>query len=873
MSGGLGWDAADGRLGPAAGYYAGLGWKVFACHGIVHGKCTCGEVHASPKDVGKHPLGGSGHLDASSDAREVMGRWVGGGEWNVGVYCAGSGFIVVDVDPRNGGLESWDRLEELTEGTMEDTVEAWTGQYGARGGVARGRHLFYRVKDGEVLKGKVEGVPGIDIKHKGYVLVAPSRHGSGLIYEWAPGKAPWERQMAWAPEELLGLLRKGAPKGSGESVSEFGVMEWAGEKIDVDALVRDGIPDGERAVTLFRIACSIANEMPHKVLETERGKQVVRFQVKSINDKACRPPMEWGTGGGDDFSHQCDNAIKYVLENPKDRLLAEKISPELMSWAKGKREEGEALSLEERGKEISRLPRRGAGAAEMTTAEAVTGGSWSNIGGDFPADPDAAHEEDGGDPNNRSCTDIGNGRRIVDYAGEGVRYSNGIGWLVWNGQYWVPDTDTSMVREIAKRLPIWIGSEIYRIDEADLGAADKADTLMKWAQYAKSSSARKNAIEDASVDVRIRVPVTQWDSDAEMLGVRNGTINLRTGDLLAASPEHYITKQSRVAYQPGMKNYRWEQFLDFATGGDKELQRYLQMAAGYTLTGNRDHEVMFLVYGPAGSGKSTFMEVLGTLLGDYYITLDSDVLVETQGVQSSLEYHMAQLMGKRMIGISEWPQGKKTKEDQVKRLTGDTMVTGRHPSGRPFQFESQAKLWIGTNVKPQIQERAMWRRIRAIHFNHVPENPDPGLKPYLLDPEGALPAALSWAVEGAVMLLGSAERSPLRKEASRAVLEATDEYMKQEDRFGMFLSEETRDMAGGGVLVTELRVHYRRWLEDRGEREPGLTTVINMLQEKGEKVSGTGNKTRLEGRVLNPRVVPSVESGEWSGLVDASRSR
>jgi putative DNA primase/helicase len=317
----------------------------------------------------------------------------------------------------------------------------------------------------------------------------------------------------------------------------------------------------------------------------------------------------------------------------------------------------------------------------------------------------------------------------------------------------------------------------------------------------------------------------------------------------------------------------WTEFLEFATNGDKELQRYLQLAAGYTLTGDRSHECLFLVYGPAGSGKSTFLEVLGTLLGEYYLPMESDVMVETVGTKSSTEYHMAQLMGRRMIGISEWPEGRKTKEDAIKRLTGDTMITGRHPGERPFQFESQAKLWVGTNVRPQISERAMWRRIRAINFNHVPEKPDPGLKSYLMNPDGALPAVLSWAVEGAVMLLSSGKRSPLAVGESRHVAEATEQYRISEDRFGMFLEEETKPSPGGAVRVLDLFDYYKAWIEQRGEHPPRMMTVVRMLEEKGERVSGMGNKVLLHDRVLVPRLVAAGHDVDpsWSDLVNRSR--
>jgi phage/plasmid-associated DNA primase len=91
---------------------------------------------------------------------------------------------------------------------------------------------------------------------------------------------------------------------------------------------------------------------------------------------------------------------------------------------------------------------------------------------------------------------------------------------------------------------------------------------------------------------------------------QNGVIDLRTGELLKGRPDLHITKRADVAYTEGCDKRPLEQFIDFATGGDKELQDWIQRAVGYTLTGLNNQDVMFLVYGPPGSGKNTFVEAI-----------------------------------------------------------------------------------------------------------------------------------------------------------------------------------------------------------------------------------------------------------------------
>lgn len=848
-----------GLLGKSADWYAAAGWKVFPCHGIVRGKCTCGKVHSYPKDFGKHPRTRDGQKSATDDRHTVARWWEDMPDSNVAVQCSGSGFLVVDIDPRNGGLESWDRLDELTGGTMEDTVEARTGLYTTPGGSARGRHLFYRVGEGEALKDKVEGVPGIDIKHKGYVLIAPSQHGSGLTYEWAPGKAPWEKQMAWAPDELLGLLRRKAPGAGGEAGGGFGIMEWDGTKLDVDKLIKDGIYAGARSNTLHKIACSIANEIQPARLRTELGKQQVRFSMQSINNMACRPPMTWGDGGSDDFAPQCESAIDFVIEHPKDRGTAEVLKSGVMTWV----DTTSTRVVEPRRAEGEKRTMAPVGLTEMPVNP-----------GDLPDDPDELNDDrldnevdESGNPVvvRRTLTDRGNARRLRDWYRGTVRYTPGLGWFIWNEEYWYPDVEGLGVLEKSQAVAQLIAREAAGLE----AGSQEIKAVLEWALASKGTGKLKSCIEQWRADSRYtRVGVEAWDSNPYYLGVKNGVIDLRTGDLLRGTLEMGITKQSPVAYTPGQRNVKWEEFLRFATGGDTEFQEWLQRAAGYTLTGLRTYDVLFMVYGQPGSGKSTFLEALMHVLGkDYATTMNSNVLVDDGMKSSSDEYHWAKLMGMRMVTFSEWPHGKRTKEDAVKRLTGDVTIQARHPGERPFNFESEAKLWIGTNSRPRIQEEAMWRRIRAIPFSHIPEVPDNGLKDYLMDAEGGLPAVVAWAVEGAVKLVNSPHRDGLGW--CSVVADASAEYRRQEDRIGMFLDEETVVGEGTSVPIKVLHAVFNGWCEDRGESKWAAMNFRKVLEERGIVVSGLGQRAIIEDRSLLPRVVGS--DTDWGTLSHHAR--
>jgi putative DNA primase/helicase len=849
------WETAgDGKLGRGAAWFANKGWKVMPCHGIVDDRCTCNAPHKEPKDVGKHPASFRGQLDATSDTEKIAQWWEENPDYNIGVHAAPSGFFVIDIDPRSGGDDSFLKFEELVEGELPPTIEAQTGVYSYGGKVARGRHLFYKCSEDENLIGNLskEGMKGIDIKHNGYVLIAPSRHFSGTTYDWKPGHAPWEIDMAEAPEKLINALRKrsrGSNSYRSGDWSEFNDLEFKGEKIDIEKLFEEGIEEGERAVTIYALGCALAN----KIGTDQISRQAIETMMIRFNHEMVKPPME--LEGSNSLLMHVRRAIDFVADNP----VSEKMYPGLGEWEQGKRwaeqSRGELSTFEPSS--ITGASSIGASIAQDVESGMSLSEAANNIDG--PADPDDPVK---GTPGKRTLTDVGNGRRLVDTYGSAIRYTPGLGWFHWDGQYWKPDSEEIELQELSKGVSRAIVAEVinYSEDEQQI----KLD-LIKWATQAKSASRLTSMRTQANSDPRIQAPIEKWDGDVNLLGVTNGVIDLKTGNLLQGRPELYITKRAQVAYTPGLKNVRWEQFIDFATGGDKELQDWIQRAVGYTLTGLSNQDVLFLVYGPAGSGKNTFVETVFEALGaeQYAGTLPSEELAaQTGAVKSSSEYYMAALRGKRMIWVDELPESERINENRVKALTGSSTLNGRNPGGEPFSFKAQGKLWITTNHRPIINDDAMWRRLRPIPWSHVSENPDPDLKAYLTDPEGGLPAVLSWAVEGAIKYLNSGARDPLGW--CTAVSQAAEIYRKNEDRIGLFLDEETMQSEGASLSMKSLFSIYRTWSEDRGERSMTQIAFHRKLQDRGLQVVGQGARAEIQGFAQRPRVVPTSTEVNWS---------
>ena len=470
------WDSATGRLSNAAVWYASQGWKILPCYGIIGGRCNCNSPHAEPKDVGKHPSIPEWNTRATSDLETISAWYEQSPENNIGVHCQASSFFVIDIDPRSDGPASFEKFESLLDGALPKTVEAITGEYSYNGKVSRGRHLFYKCDDNEALVGnlKKSGLPGIDIKHNGYVLIAPSRHFSGNCYEWVPGRAPWEIEMAEAPEELLSVLRKRARK-SGTNLGEaewewLDGLEFGGQRVDVDRLLQEGIEEGSRAVDIYSMTCALANKFP---VHTDAGKLAVETMMIRFNAEKVRPPLPL-EGQGSLLMH-VRRAIDFVINNPK----TERLWPGLQEWAQKSQEETNASAKPQSAPstvpsantritayEHSHLPGTVGGTVDAGVRDGDSVRNASNLSNiDVPKDPDAIGENEGGEPGKRTLSDTGNGRRLVDSFGPAVRYTPGLGWFHWDGGYWKPDIENLEMRELSKKLAPIIASEIVNYDE------------------------------------------------------------------------------------------------------------------------------------------------------------------------------------------------------------------------------------------------------------------------------------------------------------------------------------------------------------------------------------------------------------------------
>lgn len=437
-----------------------------------------------------------------------------------------------------------------------------------------------------------------------------------------------------------------------------------------------------------------------------------------------------------------------------------------------------------------------------------------------------------------SLDDTGNARRFRDLYGDRVRYNYTQGcWMLWTGQVWRRD-ETAAVKQLCDEMLDSMEKGLFGIHDPQQAAA-----LRKFIQKSRGSHAKDNLLREAQHLTGVPATDNDFDKARGVFNVGNGTLRLRDGTLLPHDRTRLITRLAGADYDPKAAAPVWLAFLDGVTGGDKQLQFYLQCMVGYMLTGSTREQCIFFLFGDGSNGKSTFLDVLADLMGSYAMNAQSETITARRQSDSP-RADIARLKGARLVTISECPADVWLDEAIVKQLTGGDTVTARYLYGREFEFKPEFKLIMATNYKPRIRgtDSGIWRRIRLVPFTQtIPEDKQDLQLPEKLRAE--LPGILNWALEGLRRWMQASAGGKRRGlPPCAAVDNATAEYRGEQDRLKQFLEDCTEPAPGYTVQAGILYQTYRAWCEENGERFPLTGTkfgreVAKALQRRKNRLN------------------------------------
>lgn len=427
-----------------------------------------------------------------------------------------------------------------------------------------------------------------------------------------------------------------------------------------------------------------------------------------------------------------------------------------------------------------------------------------------------------------SFDDMGNAERFVDLFGENIRYCyTEKKWYYYNTQKWCVDNIGAAERMADRAIKAMSAeAKVYAQTDADEG------TEMQKAFDKHMKTSRSNKSKRAMLcEVQHHVPVlpAQMDRYRMALNTPSGVIDLKTGALSEHKPELYFTKITSVDLSSSADCPRWLSFLNDIFSGDKDLIRYIQKALGYSLTGSTAEQCAFFLYGTGKNGKSTFLDVVRDIFGDYAANIQPETIMVRSNTSSAINSDIARLKGARLVTSVEPNEGVRINEGLLKQLTGDDTVTARKLYSEEFEFKPEFKLWMATNHKPIIRgtDTGIWRRIHMIPFTvAIPDEKVDKNLPHKLKAE--MTAIFKWCVDGCMLWQQEGLKMP------RAVLDSVREYRREMDVISAFINDECTEQ--GTVAAKMLYAAYCKWADQNNEYCMSNTKFGIEIGKRYEKV-------------------------------------
>ena len=359
---------------------------------------------------------------------------------------------------------------------------------------------------------------------------------------------------------------------------------------------------------------------------------------------------------------------------------------------------------------------------------------------------------------------------FVRHAGDDYRWVvDDERWLHWDGTRWNGDVTDTEVRHHAMLV----------VDQAlaDVGEAtnDPARAFVRWLAKCRSRARLDAMVSLVKGNPAVTVRAADLDRDRNMLVVRNGIVDLQSGELLPHSRGDLYTRIVRhgLGHDGVPAEYRpvaelkippaWKAFLD-RVQPDPAVRDFLQLVVGAALSGTGSERRIVVMHGPGGTGKGTFMATIMAALGGessgYVTTGDAEVLMMSKnpGDGSSHLAGVARWRGKRVVWLDETADGRRLDAGKVKRLIpgdgGEVVARDLYERGRDTRaFPATWLPIMTTNHLPiaPADDDAIWDRLVAVPWDaRIPQGERTDVSASLpRDPE-VLEYVLSWAVDGAV---------------------------------------------------------------------------------------------------------------------------
>jgi hypothetical protein len=155
-------------------------------------------------------------------------------------------------------------------------------------------------------------------------------------------------------------------------------------------------------------------------------------------------------------------------------------------------------------------------------------------------------------------------------------------WMSYDNGVWVED-DRGIVHELFRHMLDSLVSKVW--NSTKLSEKAKSAYYSKLLKYKQQADARLAVSRASDSQAEIKCAENDFDADPWSLNVRNGILNLKTGELRPHTPEGLHSMQAGVPYDPQAECPKFREYLRRITKGDTSLMEHIQVSVGLVLVG------------------------------------------------------------------------------------------------------------------------------------------------------------------------------------------------------------------------------------------------------------------------------------------------
>jgi putative DNA primase/helicase len=725
-----------------------------------------------------YPIGERDNLSAA-DNQDQLDRWQPG--WAVMARTGGS-FAVHDVDERNGAdIEKSRQLLAGLGARIFAEIETPSGS----------RHFYIAGHPELPSCSKLNGWPGIDVLSYGKLVFLPGTQrpkyggrGYKIIFE-----------------DLEALADGGDPDGA-EAYADW-VAQHHGEREDFETSEpwAGGKPNVRQAAYLNAMLDGMLRDLLTPGIE--RNTSVYNKALKCGNFIA---------GAGLDEQQ----AINCLLDASRQNGLVQE---------DGERQVKASIDS---GIKNGKVRPRAVPAPQDSPSDPF--GKSTPSGSTNGADPPRGDEPEDEDFDDDHVTDAQAAKRHRGQARMAyrlsLRYKNrlmhvhGIGWHYWDGKRWAEDQEGKAKQAV---LDVLRRALTESFDSTTL--SDDAKKALRLDVHKCESAGGINGVLNIASALRtFAATVDRLDEDPYLLNCANGTLDLRTMELRPHNPADRITKITRAAFDPTAESALWEQFL-VRILPNEAVRGFAQRYLGSSLCGRVQEHKLAIFTGEGRNGKGVLYGACVFALGDYADAAEPDLFAHREGAHPTGEMD---LLGRRLVVVSENDKNMRLGEAKVKKLTGGDRIKARRMRQDFVSFEPSHTPVLVTNYLPKVSgdDPALWARLRVVPFEVViPEHEQDkhlGEKLELEDTAVLTYLIQGWAIYQAI---GLAEPNEVKV--------ATEKYQKSSNVVKRFVDDCCLVNPYHHVTVADLWERWCAWIREDGGDQLAKRSLMDALDRMG----------------------------------------